>query len=100
MKPTAPTLLCVSVLAMALAACHRETPNVSASAPEAATAATEALEPVGFTADYIPAYDEEAAKAKNSSELIAAMKQRYPTLGALPSLELSAKVSKGEMKWP
>ena len=55
---------------------------------------------VRFTADYIKAYDEEAAKAKNSSELSAAMKQRYPTLGALSSLELSAKVSKGEMKWP
>ena len=53
-----------------------------------------------FTADYIKAYDEEAANAKNSGELIAKMKQRYPTLGALPSLEMSAKVSKGKMKWP
>jgi glyoxylase-like metal-dependent hydrolase (beta-lactamase superfamily II) len=58
------------------------------------------LEAVRFTADYIKAYDEEAAKAKNSAELIAAMQQRYPKLGALSSLELSAKVSKGEMKWP
>lgn len=58
------------------------------------------LEAVRFTADYIKAYDEEAAKAKNSAELIAAMQQRYPKLGALASLELSAKVSKGEMKWP
>ncbi|HEX7801270.1 MAG TPA: MBL fold metallo-hydrolase [Pseudoxanthomonas sp.] len=58
------------------------------------------LDAVRFTAGYIQAYDEEAAKAKSSSELIAAMKQRYPKLGALSSLELSAKVSKGEMKWP
>jgi hypothetical protein len=58
------------------------------------------LDAVRFTTDYIKAYDEEAGKAKNSAALIAAMKQRYPTLGALPSLELSAKVSKGEMKWP
>ena len=58
------------------------------------------LEAVRFTADYIKAYDEEAAKAKNSAELIAAMQQRYAKLGALASLELSAKVSKGEMKWP
>lgn len=65
-----------------------------------APAAPQDLDAVRFTADYIKAYDEEAAKAKNSGELIAAMKQRYPTLGALPSLELSAKVSKGEMKWP
>lgn len=65
-----------------------------------APGASQDLDAVRFTADYIKAYDEEAAKAKNSGELIAAMKQRYPTLGALPSLELSAKVSKGEMKWP
>lgn len=65
-----------------------------------APAAPQDLEAVRFTADYIKAYDEEAAKAKNSGELIAAMKRRYPALGALPSLELSAKVSKGEMKWP
>lgn len=65
-----------------------------------APAAPQDLDAVRFTADYIKAYDEEAAKAKNSGELIAAMKQRYPALGALPSLELSAKVSKGEMKWP
>lgn len=65
-----------------------------------APGAAQDLDAVRFTADYIKAYDEEAAKAKNSGELIAAMKQRYPTLGAQPSLELSAKVSKGEMKWP
>ena len=62
--------------------------------------AAQDLDAVRFTADYIKAYDEETAKAKDSGELIAAMKQRYPKLGALPSLELSAKVSKGEMKWP
>jgi len=65
-----------------------------------APAAPQDGDAVRFTADYIQAYDEEAAKAKNSGELMAAMKQRYPTLGALPSLELSAKVSTGEMKWP
>jgi glyoxylase-like metal-dependent hydrolase (beta-lactamase superfamily II) len=64
-----------------------------------APGAEQDLQAVRFTADYIKAYDEEAARAKNSSDLIAAMKRRYPTLGALPSLELSAKVSKGEMKW-
>lgn len=54
---------------------------------------------VDFTADYIRAFDEEAAKAKNSAELIAAMQQRFPGLGGLESLALSAKVAKGEMKW-
>lgn len=54
---------------------------------------------VKFTADYIKAFDEETAKAKDSAALIAAMKKRYPTLGEESSLELSAKVAKGEMKW-
>ncbi|NKC50907.1 MBL fold metallo-hydrolase [Ochrobactrum cytisi] len=54
---------------------------------------------VKFTRDYIAAFDEEAAKAKDSSELIAAMKKRYPDLGGESSLELGAKVIKGEMKW-
>ena len=54
---------------------------------------------VHFTADYIKAFDEETAKAKDSAELITAMKKRYPDLGEESSLELSAKVAKGEMKW-
>lgn len=54
---------------------------------------------VKFTADYIKAFDEETAKAKDSAALIAAMKKRYPSLGEESSLELSAKVAKGEMKW-
>ncbi len=62
--------------------------------------APQGLEAVRFTADYIRAYDEETAKAKDSAALIAAMKARYPQLGGVPSLELSAKVSKGEMRWP
>jgi hypothetical protein len=65
-----------------------------------APGAEQDLHAVRFTGDYIKAYDEEAARASHSSDLIAAMKRRYPTLGALSSLELSAKVSKGEMKWP
>jgi len=59
----------------------------------------ESLAAVRFTADYIRAFDEETAKAANAAELIAAMKKRYPDLGEESSLELSAKVAKGEMKW-
>lgn len=55
---------------------------------------------VQFTADYIRAFDEESAKAKNAAALIAAMKKRYPDLPGEESLETSAKVAKGEMKWP
>ena len=57
------------------------------------------LEAVRFTADYIRAFDAETARAANSAELIAAMKKRYPGLGEESSLELGAKVAKGEMKW-
>ena len=57
------------------------------------------LKAVQFTADYIRAFDEETAKARNSAELIAAMKKRYPDLAEESSLELSAKVAKGEMQW-
>ncbi|MES2871691.1 MAG: MBL fold metallo-hydrolase [Pseudomonadota bacterium] len=57
------------------------------------------LSSVNFTRDYIKAFDEQTLKAKNAEALIAAMKQRYPDLGEESSLELSAKVAKGEMKW-
>jgi hypothetical protein len=57
------------------------------------------LKAVQFTAAYIKAFDEETAKARDSVSLIAAMKKRYPNLGDESSLELSAKVAKGEMKW-
>lgn len=60
---------------------------------------TPSLKSVAFTADYIKAFDAETTKAKNSAALIAAMKKRYPTLADESSLELSAKVAKGEMKW-
>lgn len=55
---------------------------------------------VTFTRDYINAFEAEAAKAGNSAELIAAMKKLYPGLAGDSSLEISAKVIKGEMKWP
>ncbi len=60
---------------------------------------TPSLQSVAFTADYIKAFDVETAKAKDSAALIAAMKKRYPTLADESSLELSAKVAKGEMQW-
>ncbi|NYF37840.1 MBL fold metallo-hydrolase [Stenotrophomonas sp. JAI102] len=55
---------------------------------------------VDFTADYIRAFDEETARSKDANALIAAMKKRYPNLAGESSLELSAKVAKGEMQWP
>ncbi|GAB1615236.1 MBL fold metallo-hydrolase [Pseudomonas sp. NGC7] len=57
------------------------------------------LAAVRFTADYIQAFDAETAKAKDAAALVAAMKKRYPDLADESSLELGAKVAKGEMKW-
>ncbi len=57
------------------------------------------LSGASFTRDYLVAYEEEFAKAKDSSELIAAMKRRYPDAGLDVALEIGAKVAKGEMKW-
>lgn len=58
------------------------------------------LEAVRFTADYLKTFEVEAARANNAAELIQAMKAAYPSLPGDASLELSAKVIKGEMKWP
>lgn len=57
------------------------------------------LQAVRFTADYIRTFDAETANAADAEALIKAMKSRYPNLGEESSLELSAKVAKGEMTW-
>ncbi|OYD01618.1 metallo-beta-lactamase family hydrolase domain-containing protein [Rhizobium sp. N4311] len=54
---------------------------------------------VSFTRDYLIAFDAEAAKAADSKALIAAMKKLYPNAAMPISLELGAKVTKGEMTW-
>jgi len=58
------------------------------------------IDSVHFTRTYLNAFDAEATKAKDSAALVEAMKQRYPNLPGVDSLSLSAKVIKGEMKWP
>jgi antibiotic biosynthesis monooxygenase (ABM) superfamily enzyme len=57
------------------------------------------LQAVRFTAGYIRDFDAAAAKAANAAALVQAMQQRYPNLADESSLELGAKVAKGEMKW-
>jgi glyoxylase-like metal-dependent hydrolase (beta-lactamase superfamily II) len=64
-----------------------------------ATGAPQGLEAVKFTRDYLAAFNVEAEKARTSGELISAMKKLYPDLLDTSSLELGAKVAKGEMKW-
>nr|CAR67689.1 Hypothetical Protein PA-RVA20-21-0075 [Photorhabdus asymbiotica subsp. asymbiotica ATCC 43949] len=58
------------------------------------------MESVHFTQKYLTVFEKELVKAKDSKALIAAMEKHYPKLGDKSSLELSAKVLKGEMKWP
>lgn len=50
------------------------------------------------SARYIRAFHAETDKASHSSELIAALKKRSPSLQDTPSLELSAKVAMGGME--
>ncbi|OTA21013.1 MBL fold hydrolase [Xenorhabdus beddingii] len=58
------------------------------------------LDAVTFTQNYLSTLEKELPKAKDADTLIAAMKNHYPNLADESSLELSAKVLKGEMKWP
>jgi len=62
--------------------------------------APKGLAAVQFTASYLKSFEAQASKAKDSAALIDAMQKAYPQLGEPGSLELSAKVIKGEMKWP
>lgn len=54
---------------------------------------------VTYTRDYLIAFEAEAAKAADSKALIEAMKKLYPNDAMPISLELGAKVAKGEMTW-
>ncbi|MBU9839601.1 MBL fold metallo-hydrolase [Rahnella aceris] len=62
--------------------------------------APKTLASVEFTRQYLLTLEKELPKAKDSAALIAAMKKHYPQLKDDSSLQLSAKVLKGEMKWP
>lgn len=61
--------------------------------------APQGVDAITFTRDYLVAFDREAAGAKDSAALIRAMTKLYPNLADTASLELGAKVAKGEMKW-
>ena len=58
------------------------------------------LAAVNFSLDYLAQYEKAVKASQNSAELISKMKQQYPQLAGDSSLELGAKVVKGEMKWP
>ncbi|CAM3306486.1 hypothetical protein SB6411_02017 [Klebsiella spallanzanii] len=52
-----------------------------------------------FTRDYLTQFEQALNGHKDSAGVIKAMKQRWPGLAEESSLELSAKVNSGEMKW-
>ncbi len=55
---------------------------------------------VTFSQNYLNDFEKAADKSTNSAELIEKMTAQYPDLDDVSSLELSAKVIKGEMQWP
>ncbi|MFM4909506.1 Vmh family MBL fold metallo-hydrolase [Aeromonas dhakensis] len=61
--------------------------------------APKGTEAVTFTRDYVERFEQELAKAKNSGQLIEALKQAYPSLPVDDGLAIGAKVNTGEMKW-
>lgn len=74
-------------------------PNVVVPAHMKASAA-EGLNAVNFSIDYLKQYEKAAKVTKTSTALIQMMQKEYPTLSESSSLELGAKVVKGEMQWP
>lgn len=74
-------------------------PNVVVPAHMKASAA-EGLNAVNFSIDYLKQYEKAAKVTKTSTDLIQMMQKEYPTLSESSSLELGAKVVKGEMQWP
>ena len=62
--------------------------------------AAEGLDAVTFSIDYLKQYEKAVKETKNSAELIQMMRKQYPALAESSSLELGAKVVKGEMQWP
>lgn len=54
---------------------------------------------ITFTHDYLQTFEQTLKKQKGSAAVIGAMKAAYPNLADESSLDLSAKVNTGEMKW-
>lgn len=58
------------------------------------------IEAVTFTQQYLSDFEAATKASKNADELIKNVDVKYPHLDEKSSLELSAKVIKGEMQWP
>ncbi|KAF0706513.1 Aste57867_6742 [Aphanomyces stellatus] len=57
------------------------------------------IDSAAYTVEYIRSFESETPKAGNSTALIDAMKALYPQAGGVASLDISAAVAKGDMKW-
>lgn len=57
------------------------------------------LSAVEHTRNYLLAFEEELARAKDAAALKATMEARFPGLGMGVALDIGSKVAKGEMKW-
>ena len=57
------------------------------------------LASIRFTRSYLQQFEQNLALSGNSGELIQRMQQAFPQAGEAMSLEIGAKVNKGEMKW-
>lgn len=62
--------------------------------------AAEGMDAVNFSIDYLKQYEKAVKVTNDSTTLIQKMQTQYPSLTETSSLELGAKVVKGEMKWP
>ena len=54
---------------------------------------------IDFTRRYLQQFEQALTTHKASTDVIIAMKKQWPNLAEASSLELSAKVNTGEMKW-
>lgn len=62
--------------------------------------APENLAAVNFSLDYLKNYEKAVKTTDNAQQLSQRMQQQYPHLKEKDTLDLGAKVVKGEMKWP
>lgn len=62
--------------------------------------APQGLSAINFSINYLKQYEKAVKNTQNASELTQLMRTKYPKLQELGSLDLGAKVVKGEMKWP
>jgi glyoxylase-like metal-dependent hydrolase (beta-lactamase superfamily II) len=54
---------------------------------------------IAFTKDYLLTFEKNLTATPNGAALIDAMTRAYPTAGGALSLDIGAKVNKGEMPW-